>query len=137
MTDLSFIPALAEVHPVGSRVSCNPPPLDTDEDFLWIASNMMDAESVLTQAGFSTEGEPERYTDENGEGGFLSFRRGNVNVIVTTSGHFGHLFLVATALAKQFNLLRKADRIALFQAVLYGKHEAVTRKYDLDFEGAF
>ena len=58
-----------ECHAVGSRVTCDPPVMDTDRDMLCLVKDR---------------------------------------------------FMVATRLAKRFNLQAKADRVALFQAVLYG-----------------
>jgi hypothetical protein len=52
---------------------------------------------------------------------FVSLRSGDVNLIVTSDARFAARFLVATRLATQLNLLNKNDRVALFQAVLYGK----------------
>lgn len=102
---------------VGSRVTCNPAPENTDEDFLALVpfnvTNLMEAD------GFTQDGSPEFYTG-NDNGGFRSFRKGDMNIITTESVEFFDLFLTATALAKRFNLLEKSDRIALFQVVLYG-----------------
>ena len=102
---------------VGSRVTCNPAPTDTDEDFLALVP--FDVTSFMAQDGFTQEGEPQFYTG-NDNGGFRSFRKGTMNIVTTESEEFFDRFMTATALAKRFNLLAKADRIALFQAVLYG-----------------
>jgi len=108
---------LANAEPVGSRVTCDPAPTDTDEDWLVLVREV--PVEKLQEAGFSQEGSPEFYTG-NDAGGFRSWRKGDLNVITTQSDEFYRLFLTATYLAKRFNLLRKQDRIALFQAVLYG-----------------
>ena len=105
------------ITPVGSRITCNPAPQNTDEDWLVLLRN--DAAAALEAAGFSQEGSPQFYTG-NDVGGFRSWRCGNINIVTTHSSAFFDLFMTATALAKRFNLLKKADRIALFQAVLYG-----------------
>jgi hypothetical protein len=104
---------------VGSRVTCNPPPTDTDEDWLVLVFDR--ADDKLAEAGFTQDGSPEFYTG-NDNGGFRSWRRGDLNIVTTESAEFFDRFTTATDLAKRFNLLRKADRIALFQAVLYGVH---------------
>ena len=104
---------------VGSRVTCDPAPTNTDEDYLVFISAEIDVDAALKDAGFLAEGTPEFYTG-NDNGGFVSYRREDVNVITTADMDFYNLFLTATALAKRFNLLEKPDRIALFQAVLYG-----------------
>lgn len=103
------------IRPVGSRVTCDPAPQDTDEDFLIYGDH---AERLIGN-GFHQEGSPEFYTG-NDAGGFRSFRKGRVNVITTPDHDFFLRFMAATELARRFNLQRKADRIALFQAVLYG-----------------
>lgn len=108
---------LLNMQPVGSRVTCSPPPSDTDEDWLALVSG--DPKDALIQAGFTQDGSPECYTG-NDAGGFRSWRRGDINIVTTESVEFFDLFMTATYLAKRFNLLIKNDRIALFQAVLYG-----------------
>lgn len=113
----SFGGKLLDAKPVGSRVTCNPAPTDTDED--WLVITMEDPEADLVEAGFTQDGSPEFYTG-NDAGGFRSWRKGDLNIVTTQSSEFFDRFMTATYLAKRFNLLRKEDRIALFQAVLYG-----------------
>lgn len=108
---------LTSAEPVGSRVTCDPAPTDTDEDWLVLVREV--PIERLQEAGFGQEGSPEFYTG-NDAGGFRSWRKGEINLITTQSEEFYRLFLTATYLAKRFNLLRKQDRIALFQAILYG-----------------
>lgn len=105
--------------PVGSRVTCDPAPTDTDEDFLAHVFNHDRFAEKMAAEGFTTEGKPGFYTGNN-NGGFISYRKGAVNIIATEEEEFFNLFMTATELAKRFNLLEKADRIALFQAILYG-----------------
>ena len=104
---------------VGSRVTCSPAPVDTDRD--WLVLIKPGAEKLLPENGFSQDGSPQFYTG-NDNGGFRSWRKGELNVITTPDNEFFQRFITATALAKRFNLLNKQDRIALFQAVLYGVH---------------
>lgn len=108
---------VSEMNAVGSRVTCNPAPTDTDED--WLILSSADLKQPLTELGFTQEGSPEFYTGRS-DGSFQSWRRGNINIVTTPDYHFYQKFMTATYLAKRFNLLRKVDRIALFQAVLYG-----------------
>lgn len=108
---------LTSAKPVGSRVTCDPAPTNTDEDWLVLVREVPIGR--LQEAGFGQEGSPEFYTG-NDAGGFRSWRKGEINLITTQSDEFFRLFLTATYLAKRFNLLRKPDRIALFQAILYG-----------------
>ena len=51
---------------------------------------------------------------------FWSYTKGDVNLIVTKNPVFFARFLAATSVSKRLNIMKKADRIALFQAVLYG-----------------
>ncbi len=108
---------VARVAPVGSRITCDPAPADTDED--WLILDQFGIDDRLIEQGFAREGGPEFYTgNDNGE--FRSWRRGDINLIVTPDDKFYDRFITATKLATRFNLMQKDDRIALFQAVLYG-----------------
>ncbi len=115
-----------DVEPCGSRVTCNPPPLDTDRDYLVVVPN--DADAVrnvvmsLESNAFRWEGS-EHYQDAAGE--FMSWRRDDVNLIVTANQSFAMRHRAATAVCKRLNLQNKSDRIAVFQAVLYGNSESV------------
>lgn len=115
-----------DARPVGSRVTCTPAPTDTDEDWLvLLAPNKEETDlDAMRNLGFAQDGRPEFYTGSDA-GGFRSFRRGDVNIIITRDMGFFDLFMTATGLAKRFNLLDKGDRIALFQAVLYGVRTAM------------
>ncbi len=102
--------------PVGSRVTCNPPPTDTDADFLILLKAdaplyLLDA--ALTPAGWALGGTAQ--DDEN----FESYTRGEDNLLFTTSYVFYSRFIAATSVAKRLNVMEKSDRKSLFQAVLY------------------
>lgn len=110
------------IEPVGSRVTCNPAPTDTDADYLAFVQPALwgQLRAALDANGF--ESHPAYETPESPpSASFRSFRNGDVNVITTCEEWFFNRFMAATSLAKRFNLLRKDDRIALFQAVLYGR----------------
>lgn len=111
----------ARIEPCGSRVTCSPPPADTDHDFLvelppdeMTVSNFVCSAS---EAGFRWEGN-EHY--QTAVSTFMSWRRDDINLIVTSDATFAARHRVATSLCKRLNLLAKDDRIAVFQAVLYG-----------------
>lgn len=109
--------------PVGSRVTCWPAPTDTDEDWLLLVSpDNADELTTLVSETFGHDGsdmtDVELNTPEDHR--FNSYSDGQVNLIITTSEVFHRRFLAATSVARRLNLLRKEDRIALFQAVLYG-----------------
>lgn len=102
----------------GSRVTCNPPPEDTDEDWLvempWHTARLTIV-STLCDAGWELETD-DHYKDAQ----FLSFRRDNVNILLTWDEEFARRHHAATRVCKELNLMEKNQRISLFQAVLYG-----------------
>ncbi len=112
---------------VGSRVTCSPAPTDTDEDFLvFVPGEPNEVHALidrpLTEAGWDLGGSlpTDMQTPIESHHRFWSYTRGDQNLIITASEPFYARFLAATAVAKRLNLLSKDDRIALFQAVLYG-----------------
>lgn len=109
--------------PCGSKVTCNPPP-DTDRDFLVVMPDdhekIGNIVSSLSMMNFAWEGS-EHYQDAAGT--FMSWRRDDLNLIVTSNVEFATRHRAATAVCKRLNLLEKPDRIAVFQAVLYGNME--------------
>lgn len=107
---------------VGSRVTCNPAPVGTDQDILVyvLPKNFDRLFSALERDGWTFDGS-EAYVNSVEEGdGFRSYRKGDINLVITSDRGFYSRFMAATSIAKHLNLLQKADRIALFQAVLYG-----------------
>lgn len=108
------------VFAVGSRITCDPAPTDTDEDFLVVVRKRNPG--AMAAAGFELDTGGSHY--EPSEGQFNSWRKGSLNLIVTDDRKFARRFLAASAVAQRLNLLNKADRIALFQAVLYGATDA-------------
>lgn len=109
---------------VGSRVTCNPPPLNTDQDWLvLVAPETYDAFAAALLADGWEVGGSMVPADTNylpAQERFNSFTKGDDNVIATASEEFHKRFLAATSVAKTLNLLEKSARVALFQAVLYG-----------------
>lgn len=111
---------------VGSRVTCNPAPTDTDQDVLVLADLNtwgLHLEPLLVTEGFEKGGSD--CGDTAGYMGnvplsFQSFTFGELNLIVTFDPEFYRRFMAATQVSKSLNLLDKAERVMLFQAVLYG-----------------
>ncbi len=110
------------VTPCGSRVTCDPQPACSDWDYTVHAPDTAAVSAIVTdvlpKAGFGWEGS-EHYQNAAADG-FMSWRKGDVNLIVTSSAEFASKHRVATSLCKRLNLTDKQDRVALFQAVLYG-----------------
>jgi hypothetical protein len=119
------LPSGAIVVPVGSRVTCNPPPTDTDEDYLVLVKDKPAAVAGLKAIGFEYSADPEKMAkyealNETARWSFTSLWFGDINYIVTDSQFFFERFLTATHVCKKLNLLDKADRIMVFEAVRGG-----------------
>lgn len=129
--DLSFLDGKCLAYElVGSRITCNPPPVDTDQDVLvltsyelWWGQLSVHIEQNEFTVGGSCSGDQTAYMASSDDA-FQSFTHGDLNLIVTFSVQFYDRFMAATGVAKALNLLEKADRIMLFQAVLYGNPPA-------------
>lgn len=125
MKGTEFLNKLAvSITPVGSRVTCNPPPTNTDEDYLVFVYcfNNDDLNSLMHLVGATSDSDDE-YRNEAGEpSAFKSYRLDNLNFIVTSDSVFHARFLAATSRAKELNLMLKSERVALFQTILYGVH---------------
>lgn len=120
-----LLKAAIKWQPVGSRVTCNPAPTDTDQDILVLVSEdrAMFFIDEMNAAGFDVElgeGYAEDALNAGEDNRFQSYRLQDTNLVVTIDPYFYDRFVAATSVAKRLNLLEKADRIALFQAVLYG-----------------
>lgn len=110
---------------VGSRVTCDPAPTDTDQDVLVLGSpeTWPALEFLLGLGGFEKGGS--NVGDQFSFLGtvpnsFQSYTLGDLNLIITFDPEFYRRFMAATWVCKLLNLMAKPDRVALFQAVLYG-----------------
>ena len=122
MTELALLPFVKSITPVGSRVTCDPPPLDTDRDWLVLidAADENKLMEYLSTDQWQIGGSlPDDENNTPAELRFISFTKSVENVIVTSSEEFHRRFIAATSVAKMLNVLKKEHRIALFQAVLY------------------
>lgn len=110
---------------VGSSVTCDPVPDGCDFDVLILLPPDIAEQfcNLMASIGFDIElgagYAANCLKDKLNEDAFNSYRCDDINFVVTCSADFYHKFVVATDLAKRFNLLKKPDRIALFQGVLY------------------
>lgn len=103
--------------PCGSRITCDPPVMDTDEDWLVVHYGRRTDElrDLLVRQGWEAES-----TDYDSSY-FASWRKGRVNLLVTSDQVWADRHRAATMLCRRLNLMDKADRIALFRAVLYSE----------------
>ena len=96
----------------GSKVICNPPPTDTDTDYCVLVrsiSEFVDDNDSAWEFGKS---------DYVGEGTtFTTCRRGDYNLLLFSDKAEYGACRGATALAKHLNIMDKAKRYALFEAV--------------------
>jgi hypothetical protein len=121
----------------GSRIICKPPPKDTDYDILVrVATDRLDDFMKAAVIDGWTERPLTGHEDEYEDcADFWPLRKGDLNLIVCVDEEFYKRFDAATHVAKRLNLLNKPDRIALFQAVLYGnKWEEVPSSAELRAE---
>lgn len=116
---------VAAVVPVGSRVTCNPPPTNTDQDLLVLVETqdeLYDFEEKLLQ--WDWESESESYKENAAQ--FNSWRKlvdgTEYNIILTAKVDWFDTFLDATFSCKEKNLLSKEERIAEF-AKFFGPKE--------------
>jgi len=108
-------PTVGEIVKVGSRTIPGASANDSDYDWLILLGrwDMGKAFSQLTANGWERGGS---YPGMH----FNSFRRGNQNMILTADARFYDAFKSANHVAVRLGLTKKTDRIALFQACLYG-----------------
>ena len=109
----------------GSRVTCNPPVLTTDEDWM-VRVNKDDIEFInlhLEKQGFDLGGSvciDEKTIWKGSPSRFWSFTKGDLNLLLTCDLGFFDDFYNATFVAKELNILCKQKRVMLFQVILYG-----------------
>lgn len=130
-TDIDFIayvPNLSEFRPVAEDLGwlCSSPREDTNTAYPVVQCDCCNHEeepespsigSLLHDINTAVQ-QVDTYPKT---GDFLSFRYDNLNLIVTDSTDYYDKYVLATELAKRFNLLNKKDRCDLFEAILYGE----------------
>lgn len=119
--EVKEMPEVLGVFPTGSFFICYPQVTDTDKDYVVKVTDLGTAEPALLDKGYKVSVSDRKEYDLQAEGGFQTFRKEDINLIVTEDETFFSKFVDATLLAKELNLLKKEDRITLFQYVLYGK----------------
>lgn len=120
----------------GSQVTCDPPPPASDTDYLVeivrpedlyhsfstpqcaLEGQVSVVIAYLTNAGFFLEGRD--HYQHMTSSTFASLRRERVNIILTSNPEFARRHRAATHICTRLNVLAKPDRVAIFQAVLYG-----------------
>ena len=122
VNSFSLVPEIADFviqyEHVGSRVTCDPVSTGTDDDWLVLVPESNSICEILLALGWTVDGSHINCPIWNSV--FHSMSSGELNLIITDKPDFYRRFLAATHVAKKLNLLKKEDRIALFQACLYG-----------------
>lgn len=106
-----------EWRPTGSRYICDPPVLNTDQDWIVYVNAMVNFAERLGKIvpGFE-EGESCSECPD-----FVSIRLpGNINLIATDKHWFYKKYVLATEVSRRLNLQSKVDRILLFDSVIFG-----------------
>ena len=107
----------------GSRIVCNPPALNTGEDWMLLIKKHHEYIVYLKLKELNFSICSFHFAEnENNKFCYFSYKRGLLNILVTYDIHFYLKFFLATKLAKRKNLLDKNDRIKLFQVVLYDNY---------------
>lgn len=114
------------IYPTGSKYICNPPVLNTDEDYLVLVEDFNSTYFSLESSEWEdclpldTEEGAANYRDEK-EYGILwhSFRKDNLNIIFTADKNWYFACVAATELCKSWNILEKDKRIRIFRNLKY------------------
>jgi hypothetical protein len=108
------IPNYVDSFETGSRYICNPAPMDTDLDMMVLVTEgaLNYVEDDLIIAGFKLGG------SEDFESNWCSFKKDDLNILVTDDQEYYVKFREATEEAKRLNLLNKKDRIKLIKKYL-------------------
>jgi len=115
MKMMKFEDCIIKSYPTGSRYICDPAPTDTDNDTVILVNGYYDWGSILLDDGWEDCGK--EYAFPHSSIQFRAFRKGEENYIVTEEDDFYLSYIKATEGAKALNLLKKEDRIALFDAI--------------------
>lgn len=106
------------IYQTGSSVICDPPVTNTDIDFV-IYYNNHELPAWLYEKGFTCSSKDREEYELAESSSMLCLRKDNINLILVDDYIFYQRWVRATILAKQFNLIKKYDRISLFNAILY------------------
>ena len=118
---------------VGSRCTCSPAPTGTDQDWLVRGPDVTTQQgsvrmeqwlAALDCSGWQRCGDGPEHSDYPDT--FYAYRSGEDNLIIAADSHFYDRFKVASRMCQRLNLLEKADRVMVFQGVLYGRWEEGT-----------
>jgi len=102
--------------PTGSNYICNPPVEDTDIDTVVLVEDLSDALQAYSAEGWT-------YCGKDYEANMLDWfavRKGKENHIVMKDLERFQHWITATELCRALNLLKKQDRILVFNTIVDG-----------------
>ena len=108
----------------GSRATVNPPPVDTDDDYFVLYEKYHYTEGkptldeLLTSKGFTIGGS--MYLHHAGISDFQSWKKDDLNILVTTDANWYEAMHRAMLVCKYLNVKDKTDRINVHQMIVYG-----------------
>lgn len=102
--------------PTGSRVICNPPILDTDEDWLVFVPESVQSKAIdwLVNHGAEYPGDQEHYPDG------VCFHLGSLNPILIWDWTHYYKWVAATWIVQKLNPQSKEERTHYFAALVDG-----------------
>jgi hypothetical protein len=108
-------PLVMDMFPTGSRVICNPPVLDTDEDWVLMVPERRSFSPFLRELNFVMTSRPYHRVASS----ITTYRHpdNDLNLIVTDDQDMFDRWREATEIATQENLTNKEDRIKLFELI--------------------
>lgn len=103
----------AKIHPTGSRYICDPPVMNTDIDFLIYTEKCID--EILIIGNFKKT----PFVDyvNNSPVKFDAWRKGKINLIVTSTLEYTERFQTATYICKMENIKNKWARVCIHEAL--------------------
>lgn len=101
----------AKIYPAGSRYVCSPPKWFTDIDFLVYGEI---SNSILALAGYK-ESTFDGYFGPVDD--FTAWRKGSINLVVSSKLKYVTSFNLATHICKSFNVMKKFYRIVIHQTL--------------------
>ena len=137
--------AMLQIVPTGSYFNCSPPVTSTDRDYLILS--YFNIEAKLIEAGYvQTDSDPTKPKSttnsipaaKNGKDSllFTSWRRGNINIILTRDTDHFNKHKIAGYVCKRLNLMKKEDRIMIYDAIMAGVYqqpEPTFKKKEIDY----
>lgn len=113
-------PEIRACHPYGSRYTCDPAPIDTDDDtIVWVKE--FPNPDKMKELGWEIDGK-----DVYGDTYFQSYRREFKNLVMVEDKTVYLRCVAAALLCKQLNLLKKEERVTVHQWILNGYHHSLT-----------